>query len=67
MSDEMVSVPRDQLMDLIYLAEEALYTQDTEFSDPPTDKDRDLMLSLYRLVGKEIPPFFSRTLGWRLD
>jgi hypothetical protein len=60
------SISRDQLTQLIELAEEDLVTQYSEFSNDPTNKDRELMLSLYRLVGKEVPPFFARTFGWSL-
>ena len=61
-----MEVPRDQLLALIELAEEDLYTQYSEFSSSPLDGDRELMLSFWRLAGKEVPPFFSRTFGWRI-
>lgn len=62
-----IPVPRDQLMQLIELAEDSIYTSESEFSNPPTDEERGLMLSLYRLVGKEVPPFFVRNFGWKLE
>jgi|GEM_PF-4544910 len=63
-AEETIPVPRSQLMQLLELAEDDLLTQHSEFSNDPTDEDRILMLSLYRLVGKEVPEFFSRTYGW---
>ena len=66
MSDNTLPVPLSQLLQLIELAESALIMQYTEFSNGPTDEDRDLMLSLWRLVGKEVPPYFFRYFGWTL-
>lgn len=62
--EETIPVPRSQLMQLLELAEDDLFTRYSEFNKDPTDEDRTLMLSLYRLVGKEVPEFFSRTYGW---
>jgi len=66
-STEKVPVPRDQLLHVIELAENSIYMSESEFNDPPTSQQRDLMLSLYRLVGKEVPPFFARHFGWKLE
>lgn len=63
-TEKPISVPRSQLIRLIELTEDDLLAQYSEFSNDPTDEDRELMLSLYRLVGKEVPEFFRRTFGW---
>ena len=63
---DTISVPKGQLMGVLELAEDSLCTGHSEFSSDPTDEERKLMLSLYRLVGKEVPTFFVRTFGWRL-
>ena len=57
----------EQVQDLVFLAERALYLQDTEFSNKPTEEDKSLMLSIYRLIGKEIPEYSARRYGWKLD
>ena len=67
MSDNTIPVPRDQLLQLLALAEDSLLTQYSEFSNDPTDEDQGLMLSLYRLAGKEVPPAFFSYFGWRVD
>ena len=59
-----ISISRDKLMQLLEVAEEALYLQYSEFSNTPTDEERELLLSLYRLAGKEVPPYFAKTFGW---
>ena len=60
----MIEIEKQQLFDLLMLAEEALSIQYQEFSNSPTDEDRELMLSMYRLAGKEVPDFFQRTFQW---
>ncbi len=55
MEKKGVTIPRDQFMQLLELAAEALNTRDCEFSSYPTNEERKLMLSLYRLVGEEVP------------
>ena len=62
-----MDVPREQLMRLIELAEELLWVQYSEYSNHPTDGDRELMLSLWRLVGKEVPSFFARKFDWKIE
>jgi len=51
----LVTVAHDQFMQLLELAEEALELRDTEFGSYPSDRERKLMLSFYRLVDREVP------------
>ena len=50
----------NDLAHLTELAEEALYMQATEFSNPPTDEELALMRRIWKIVGKEMPPYFCR-------
>ena len=59
-----IPISRDKLMQLLELAEDSLFTRYSEFSSNPTDEERELLLSLYRLAGKEVPPYFAETFGW---
>ena len=53
-----MEVPRQQLMELIELAERCLELEVSEFSANPTIKERNLMSSIYRLVddNSEVEP-----------
>ena len=53
-----MEVPREQLMELIELAERCLELEVSEFSANPTIKERNLMSSIYRLVddNSEVEP-----------
>ena len=62
-----MEIPREQLLKLIELAEDAIQVRDEEYSNDPTDEERELMLSLYRLVGKDVPEYFRRIFGWKID
>ena len=62
-----MEVPREQLMRLLELAEDSILTGCSEFGDNPTDEDRELMLSLWRRAEKEVPEYFRRTFGWKID
>jgi len=54
----------NQLMQLMELAEDELITRYEEFSESPTNDERELMLSLYRLVEKDVSIYFARIFGW---
>ena len=58
-----MEVPREQLMELIELAERCLELEVSEFSANPTIKERNLMSSIYRLVddNSEVEPDGSST------
>ena len=60
-----ITIPRDQFMRLIELAEGDVWTAYSEFSNDPTEEDRELMLAMWRLADKEVPPYFARTFGWK--
>jgi len=64
MMNETITLEKQQLLELLVLAEEFLYTRYSEFSDSPTPENTALMLSMYRLTGKNVPGFFQRTFGW---
>jgi hypothetical protein len=60
-----VTITREQFDKLVYLAEDSLslnYYETTR--TPPPHEDRDLMLAMWKLAGKEVPGFFARTFGW---
>jgi len=52
------------LEQLAELAEWSLHTQFQEFSNPPSDEDRQLMLLVWTMLSKDVPPFFARQFGW---
>ena len=62
----MLEVPREQLLALLELAEDSIDVQYGEFSNRPSEEDRDLMLAMWRVAGKEVPEFFRRTFGWKI-
>lgn len=59
-----VTITREDFDKLLYLAEEALDLRYSEFSNDPTDEDRELMLKMWALIGKDVPGFFCRNFGW---
>ncbi len=61
---DTVSVPREQLMRLIDMADYSIVAQYGRSSLLPTSAERDLMLSLYRLAGEDVPPHFSLLFCW---
>ena len=68
---KMVEVPLDDLLALLELAENEIWDKCSEYGrDPirrtPKDEDRDLMLAMWKLAGKSVPAYFSRTYGWKL-
>lgn len=60
-----VTITRGDLDKLLFLAENSLYLQSTEFSNDPTDEDHDLMLAMWAKLGKDVPAFFARSFGWK--
>lgn len=65
-SAEQVQITKQQLIDLVYLAEDSIATGYSEFSNSPDEEDRALMLAMYGLLGKDVPQFFQRTFGWKI-
>jgi len=51
-----VTLTRDQFMQLLELAEEALDLRDSEFSSNPTVEEHTLMEALRKLANSEVEP-----------
>jgi hypothetical protein len=62
----MFLIPRIVLEQLVELAEEALFTQATEFSNQPTAEEKLLMCAMWKQLEKPVPPWFARK-GWSTD
>jgi hypothetical protein len=63
MSDDIM-VPSEVLEHLVYMAEEAVYLQQTEFSNHPTQDDENALTVAWALLYKPMPEYFSRCLRW---
>ena len=57
-----ITISRDQVMQLLALAAEALDVRHSEFSSYPIMDERELMLSVYRLADEKVPPDVMVTL-----
>jgi hypothetical protein len=64
---EEVAVPREQFLSLLELAQDSILISASECSSPPTDKERELMFSAWRLAKIDMPPYLGRLLGWSFD
>ena len=62
---EVVTVKRDEFMQLLELAGDAIVAQNNEYSNPPTDAERELMPLIYSQIGEDMPEelagLFKRT------
>ena len=62
----MLEVPREQLLALLSLAEDLVIEHYDEYDAIPSDDDRELLLSMWGLLGVAVPEWFRRTFGWKI-
>ncbi len=66
-TQDAVSVPRGQLVQLIGMAEYAVMAPYDSEDSPPTDADRDLMLSLHQLIDDDVPDYSVNVVRLQAD
>ena len=67
MDDTSVRVSLAHLNQLFAMADECLDMRFHEYSSPPSNEEKELMLHLCRLLGREVPILFVSKFGWTLD
>jgi len=63
---DVIVLPREVVLELVELAEDALFVHETEYSNKVTEDDRVLMCGVWRALGKPVPGWFARK-GWRVE